>query len=1137
MYVFSLSASAAWSDIRERLQSLRRKDRHITLIEGLLVCAAALCLLLLVMGGLEALLRFKPAGRTMLVAAGALGLGGLLVGRCLLPLLRPLSDDVLARRVDRRFPELHDRVIMTLQLWRQRERGTTPYSPALTDAAIVEGFEATRGVDFITAANARPRIRQATGALGGTLAAFVLILALFFSPLSAAFHRLAHPATDFPVPQKTWLTVSPGDIEAAAGSQTTITADVSGEVPDRAVLRLFTGDALWKSVDLSPIAPATFSHTIHDLKASLTYEVEAGDAVSPRYRISVIDHPTIAAIHLTYQYPAYTQLAPRTTADATGDIAAIKGTRVLVEVTSSQPLGFAQIALENENDPVPMVTSGLKAQANLQVRRDQRYRIFLQNLEGRASVDPPVYQITALPDRMPEVMIVSPGMDTNLTENMMVSLMIAGADDFGFSGMNLVYQKGAEGQIARKPLPVDRQATSMSVPYIWDLSGAGLFPEDVVTYYVELFDNDTVSGPKRAVSQTYTVRFPSIAEIYDRVESDQSQQVADLEEMLKAQEEAREKLKDINRTLEQQDPENGEGGRQELSWEQKKAIEALVSQQEQMAEDVLKAAEEMEQAMDQLGEQDLQSLELIEKMNQLRQLFKEIATPELLKALQQVREAMKALDAQQLKESMKDFELAQEEFMKRLERSLSILKRMRTEQQMMAAVRKTEELLKRQEELQYATQDAAKKPTEQSRQDLAEKQSGLKQDTEALQKDLEELARNMEEIENAPSEGVQEAARTMERQGLAPKMGRISQQLAAGQMSAAAQGQQQVAQDLSQIARQLQALQEQMESGQKQEIAAEMRQAMHNLVELSQDQEALRERTAQPAGRHSRMQDLAEDQQGLLKGASQVADQLVNTSQKSFFISPEIGQALGETLNRMQSASNDLVQRSRGTAAQQQREAMQALNQTVLALQQAMNNMNASGSSSGMMEMLQQLQSMAQQQSGINDQLNQMMEGQNRGKSGRQMSMEERAQMARLAAEQEGLRKSLEQLQREHQQESQLLRRLNEVQREMQETVQQLQQQRVDTELIERQQRILSRLLDASRSMRERDFDEKRMAAPGDETIRRVSPAALPASLLDFSQTLRDDLLRSVRDGTYPQEYEELIRAYFRALSDAPREK
>jgi len=35
---------------------------------------------------------------------------------------------------------------------------------------------------------------------------------------------------------------------------------------------------------------------------------------------------------------------------------------------------------------------------------------------------------------------------------------------------------------------------------------------------------------------------------------------------------------------------------------------------------------------------------------------------------------------------------------------------------------------------------------------------------------------------------------------------------------------------------------------------------------------------------------------------------------------------------------------------------------------------------------------------------------------------------------------------------------------------------------------------------------------------------------------LRDDILRSVRDGTYPQEYEELIRAYFRALSDAPRE-
>ena len=144
--------------------------------------------------------------------------------------------------------------------------------------------------------------------------------------------------------------------------------------------------------------------------------------------------------------------------------------------------------------------------------------------------------------------------------------------------------------------------------------------------------------------------------------------------------------------------------------------------------------------------------------------------------------------------------------------------------------------------------------------------------------------------------------------------------------------------------------------------------------------------------------------------------------------------------------------------------------------------------------------------------------------------------MSRLASEQEALRKSLEQLQKEHQQ-TQARGSLGEIEREMEETVRALQHQQVDNQLIERQQHILSRLLDASRSMRERDFDEKRQAKAGEESDGRVAPAELPAGLLEIDRTLRDDLLRSVRDGSYPQEYEDLIRAYFRALSDAPREK
>lgn len=1128
----SVAPASAWAEIRGRLDALRQSDQKISALQGLLFLSAVLLLLLPLISGIEAIFWLKPAGRTLLLGAGLLTVGALFIGWCVRPYLKVSGDDILAKRIDQHYPDLNDRVTMAVQLWRERERGSSSHSAELLDAALAQSVQATRGVEFL-AADGRWRVARAGKSFGAAALAPVLAFAIWSTPLSNALNRFAHPLTDYPVPVRTHLTVSPGDLDVSAGGQVTITAETAGEIPETATLHLFSEGAPQQTIALSTVSPSTFTHTLRDLRSSAGYQILAGDAVSPHYRITLVDHPDIASLHLYYEYPSYTRLAPRTTSDGGGDISAIKGSRVMVEVESTQPLAFARIAFENQNEPLPMVISGSKAQANILVTEDHRYSVLLENAEGRTTPDPAVYHITALPDHTPDVAIVTPGRDLNLTENMMVSLMITGVDDFGFTTMNLVYQNGADGEVLKKPIPVERGITAFSEPYVWDLAGLGLFPGDVVSYFVELFDNDTVSGPKRSVSQTYTVRFPSIGEIYDQLENTQKEQVTDFEEMLKSQEKTRERLKEINDQLAQQ-PENGDGKKQTLSWEKKKEIEALVAQQEQMAEGAMKAAEAMKQAMDKLGEQDSQSVELVEKMNQLRQLFNEIATPELMKALQEVRNAMKKMDSQKLKASMKNFSAEQEEFMKRLERSLAILKRLQAEQQMMAAVRKTEELLKRQEELQYATQDAEKKPSDQTKQELAKKQSNLQKDTESLQKDLDELAQSMENIENTPSDGVRDVAQSMRKQNLAERMGKISQQLSSGQMASAAEGQQKVSEDLSQMSQQLQEMKDQMESEQKQEIASSIRQAMRQLVQLSKDQEDLLDRTGQPGGRKSRMQDLSEDQQGLFKGTAQVADQLVATSQKSFFILPEIGKALGESLNRMQSASSGLTQRNRGAATGQQAGAMQALNQTVLALQQAMNSMNSSGSSTGMMEMLQQLQSMAQQQSGVNDQMNQMMDGQ---QSGKKMSLQDRAQMSRLASQQEAIRKSLEQMQRENQEEKQLSGRLSEIEREMKETINQLQQQQVDPQLVQRQQRILSRLLDASRSMREKDYDEKRLANPGNETIRSKPPNTVPANLLTIDKVLRDDLLRGVRDGSYPAEYEVLIRAYFRALSDAPQEK
>ncbi len=1125
----SNSSPSPWHALRDRLHGLRVRVRWVAGLEGCFTAGTLVCSLALLLSFLESFLYFESAYRLTLVSACVVCLLAVVCWRWLRFFSGGTADDNLARQVDRQYPGLHDGVTVALQLSRQRDAGSNA-SPALLDAAISDAVERTQSVDFNEADQRRRVVRSACG-FGVVVLLVLVALAAYGEPLFGAFNRLTHPLTHFQPPQRTFLRVLPGDAEVTSGGQVTIVAEVTGELAERTVLRLVADGGAQQSIDMRATAPGSYIHTLREVTEPLTYEIEAGDAVSPPFRIRTIHRPFLGSLQLTYHYPAYTGLEPRTAIEG-GDIVALRGTRVdLVAVDANRNLRDATLYLEDANEdidrPVALTVSDQQAMGSLVVKTDQRYRITLRNADGHENEDPAWYRIIALPDRIPSVRVLSPGRDVDLTENMVVSLLVSGTDDFGFSKMDLVYRKEPGGEEQRKAVPVDRESTVLLQPFLWNLSNENLFPEDVVSYRIELFDNDTISGPKKAVSRIYTLRFPSLEEIYNEIDGAQAQQVSDMEDLLEAQEESQKKIEALNRTLEQHAREGTDGQQvQELTWEQKKEIESVLTGQEEATDELLSAAEAVKAAAGKLEDHDSPSQELINSMDQLRKLFQEIATPELLEAMRELKTALRSFDGEQLKKSMEAFEFEQEEFLRRLERSLVMLKRIRAEQLLTAAVRQTSELAVRQDELRHAAEYMSDGKTGE---ELANKQQQLGEDTEALRNDLENLASAMDPFQDMPAERVRASSAEMDRQELKGNMDRISGQLKVGRIQQALEGQQTMSRALSKLNQQLEDIQDQLQEDAMREITGEMRRAIHRLVELSMSQEILNGRTRNPGGADTRIALLAEDQKGLLNGASLVANDIVSITQKTLFISPSIGRALGETLNSMQHAEDQLADRSRDPASEAQQVAMESLNETVLALQRAMRNMANSGSSSGMMDLIERLRGMARQQTGINDQMNQMMQAAER------MTLEKQAQISRLAARQDALRKDLEQLRREqldHQ--GQILGRLQEIEREMEETVRTLQQYRVDPGLLRRQQRILSRLLDASRSIRGREREERRRAAPGEDVANRPSPDDLSDGLTRRERTLRNDILRGIEEDAYPREYAELIRAYFRALSNIP---
>ncbi|MCK5590535.1 MAG: hypothetical protein KAI72_01145, partial [Candidatus Pacebacteria bacterium] len=159
--------------------------------------------------------------------------------------------------------------------------------------------------------------------------------------------------------------------------------------------------------------------------------------------------------------------------------------------------------------------------------------------------------------------------------------------------------------------------------------------------------------------------------------------------------------------------------------------------------------------------------------------------------------------------------------------------------------------------------------------------------------------------------------------------------------------------------------------------------------------------------------------------------------------------------------------------------------------------------------------------------LNQLTQQLNQGK----LSAQQRAQLQRLAEQQDMIRKSLGQLNKESQESGQskkLAANLEKILKEMEEVITNLRSEKVNDDLVQSQEKILSKLLDAQRSINERDFEKQRESESG-KTFTRESPPELDLTTEEGMDRLRNELMKAAREG-YTRDYEELIRKYYEAL-------
>jgi len=462
-----------------------------------------------------------------------------------------------------------------------------------------------------------------------------------------------------------------------------------------------------------------------------------------------------------------------------------------------------------------------------------------------------------------------------------------------------------------------------------------------------------------------------------------------------------------------------------------------------------------------------------------------------------------------------------EQFEKNIQRFHELFKRMQLEQRM-DEMAKLAELLT--EEQKAVNESLQQKEDEIAFKRLKEIEENINKNAEFLAQKMKETQQEYQEVMESRSDKLDDAQTYMENEKLLDRIQKMQQQLSQSQKQPASQSGKQLQNQFEMLQSMLQMAKQQMMDQQKGEIADAMQKTMKDMLSVSFEQENLSDRSRQINSASPQVNNIARNQARLMNNTNQLISQILEIANQTFFISPDLNQYMEEVYSNMEAAINQLEERNPGKASKNQNAAMGGFNKALLSLQNSMEQMGQSSSPSGMESFMQQLQNMSGQQGQLNQESMMQFQLSQQGKM--QLSSEA---LARMAAQQEMIKQSLENLTQEHGARRDVLGRLGELGGEMEDVIKQLREEKMDRQLIERQEKILSRMLDAQKSVREREYSKKRQAEREDIRIVK-SPPEIKKELLRQESLLRKELMNALEEGYVP-EYKEYIKNYFESLS------
>ena len=1012
---------------------------------------------------------------------------------------KQLTNEEVAKIIGDHFDQIDDKLLNLFELQQQMERGDY-VSYDLLSAAIDSKIDSFKAYSFVQAIPVQKTKRFALWMLL-PIAIFLLLFSIKKELFTEPTKRIVHYSEVYEKPAPYSFVVTNKSMQAFQYEDFTVNVKVEGsEVPDEVYIKYKN-----RNYKCQKNANSEFSYTFTNLQQTTEFQINTDEVTSTVYQIDVLPKPVMLGFNISLHYPSYLN-KPDEVLENVSNLTVPEGTQIIWNFITRNSENLILMVDDNKK-----VISSDKDNylVNVTARNSFTYSILNQN-KYMTGKDTLTDEVTVIKDMYPDIYVQSQ-QDSAYHDRIYFKGNIK--DDYGFTKLQFVYSKlDKDGKVlvshVTVPIKIQNNVTIQDFYYYFDQNMFQLNPGEQLEYYFQVFDNDGVNGAKSTKSTVQSYKVRTMDEIENDLSKSEEQTRSDYSDLLKESSDLAKEIEKMQQKMRQE---------KELSWQDKKNLEKLMKDYQKL-QDQINELKQKQQNHNQVENQYKNFDEdILKKQQELEKRMDEILSDEMKKMMQELQKMMEQnTNKDQLQQQMEKMKLSTKDINESLDQQLQLYKQLEVEKKLNEAVQNMHNLA---DELRKNAEKTENK--QNSKESLQKNQQELQKKYDELKKDIEEMKKLNKELED-PTEfkDNQELQKDADQQ-----MQQSQQNLDRNNRSKSADNQKKAADDLDQMAEQMEQDFNQSELESITEDIATLRQILDNLVKVSFDQEDIMKRAQKMSPNSSLVSDVMKKQFEVKQNMKHIEDSLNALARRQAAVKPFIQKEISKIQNNIETSQSELQNRRVTNASKNQQFALTSMNNLALMLMESMKDMqeqekkcqskcNKAGNGScnkpggkgkpkktSARELQQQLN---RQMEAMKKSMEQQAKQGQTGKPQQNMS----EQFAKMAAQQEAIRKMLQDYQSELKNQNGVGdMSLDKIIEDMQKTEKELVNRQITQQTINRQKDITTRLLQSERADLEREKDDERKS----NEARQVPNINPPKEWnFDKEQKQQNEMLRSV---------------------------